>query len=81
MAVGAAPLVGEREVLAVVDGEVQMVKRVVRGTVNDRLEGMASDHVRVVDLAERQRHEIGRARDRGKLTKILQKLTKMNRPR
>jgi hypothetical protein len=50
---------GSREdvhALAVVAGKVHVVEGVVRGTVDDLLEGMVDDHVRVVDLgAERER--------------------------
>ena len=35
--------------LAIVHGEVEMVQRMVRGTVDDRLERVSGDHVRVVD--------------------------------
>jgi hypothetical protein len=37
------------EVLAVVDGKVEVVERVVGGAVDDVLEPVARDHVRVVD--------------------------------
>ena len=35
--------------LAVVHGEVEMVQRMVRRAVDDRLERVSGDHVRVVD--------------------------------
>ena len=42
-------LVRPGEVLPVVDREVEMVQRVVRGPVDDVLERVAGDHVGVVD--------------------------------
>ena len=50
LAVRAAPPVGEGEVLSVVDSEVQMVQGVVCWAVDDRLQRVTGDHVRVVDL-------------------------------
>lgn len=44
-----AHLVREREVLAVVDGKVDVVERMVGRAVDDGLERVASEHIRVVD--------------------------------
>ena len=38
-----------RTYLAIVHGKVEVVEGVVRGAVDDFLEGVAGDHVRVVD--------------------------------
>ena len=43
--------------LAVVHGEVEMVQSMVRGTVDDRLERVSGDHVRVVDENRPKVHE------------------------
>ncbi len=49
LAVRIADPVCPGKVLAIVDGKVYVVEGVVRGTVYDGLEGVAGDHVRVVD--------------------------------
>ena len=45
----ATPLVCPSEVLPIVDGEVQMVQRMVGGSVDNVFKRVAGDHVRVMD--------------------------------
>lgn len=47
--VRAETAVGPSEVLSIVDGEVHVVQRVVRGAVDELLRPMTRDHVAVVD--------------------------------
>lgn len=49
LSVGVEVVVGPGEVLAVVDGEVHVVQRVVRGAVDELLGPVTRDHVSVVD--------------------------------
>jgi len=49
VAIGVPDAVRPGEVLPVVDREVQVVQRVVRGPVDDVLERVAGDHVGVVN--------------------------------
>lgn len=67
--------------LAVIDSEIEMVESVMSWSVYDRLERVSSDHVRVMDLPRKNKEfEHGNQRTNGR-TKILQKLTKTNKPR
>ena len=50
MPVRPAGAVRPREVLAVVDGEVEVVQRVVRGAVDDMFKPVPGNHIGIVDL-------------------------------
>lgn len=65
--------------LAVVAGEVHVMQRVMRRTVDDLLKRMVDDHVRVVDLYVVSGRTI-KAR-KGRRTAMVHKLTMPNKPR
>ena len=60
MAITSANTVGPSKVLAVVDREEHVMQSVVSWSVDNRLQGVVGDHVRVVNLFERFLKDTGR---------------------